>query len=272
MERKTPIDFRVKRLKVTWPLTYFWKTLTLAITVLSLEIGLSYLACTFLMARPFQCHHLFEHVTLTLTFDLLLINFIISQNFFILRDKAFIFGKCVPYDKAFPMVTQSFNVLPWPWSLNYFLCRLRSIATHRDHFVCPSLSVRHCLSVCHTFLSLFPKLCFAGNAFIPRNAATILNISLHFLTVRYWAFIFGICVSYVHTFPMVPYILNMWPWLWTLTFFCKGLTLPPQTYTMPCGALPDFVSILVQNFRSKSLGQKIWYSVKGLIPMNALVK
>ena len=37
----------------------------------------------------------------------------------------------------------------------------------------------------------------------------------------------------------------MWPWLWTLTFFCKALTLHPQTYTMPCGPLPDFVSILV---------------------------
>ena len=55
-----------------------------------------------------------------------------------------------------------------------FLCRLRSIATHRDHFVrrlsiCSSV----CLSVCHTFLSQFPKLCFAGDPCIPRNAATI---------------------------------------------------------------------------------------------------
>ena len=45
-----------------------------------------------------------------------------------------------------------------------FLCRLRSIATHRDHFVCrlsvgPSvcLSVRPsvCLSVCHTRMAMF---------------------------------------------------------------------------------------------------------------------
>ena len=42
-----------------------------------------------------------------------------------------------------------------------FLCRLRSIATHRDHFV-RRLSVRH-----------FPKLCFVGDTCIPRNAATI---------------------------------------------------------------------------------------------------
>ena len=50
------------------------------------------------------------------------------------------------------------------------VCRLRSIATHRDHFIRrPSV----CLSVCHTFLSHFPKLCFAGDACILRNAATI---------------------------------------------------------------------------------------------------
>ena len=34
-------------------------------------------------------------------------------------------------------------------------------------------------------------------------------------------------------------------WLWTLTYFCKTERLPPQTYRMPCGTLPDFVSILV---------------------------
>ena len=53
-----------------------------------------------------------------------------------------------------------------------FLCRLRSIATHRDHFVrrlsvCPSV----CLSVCPSVTP--PELCFAGDTCIPRNAATI---------------------------------------------------------------------------------------------------
>ena len=46
----------------------------------------------------------FEHVTLTVTFDLLLKNFKTGHNFFILRDGTFIFGMCVSYDKAFPMV------------------------------------------------------------------------------------------------------------------------------------------------------------------------
>ena len=57
----------------------------------------------------------FEHVTLTMTFDLLLKNFNIGHNFLILWDKVFIFGMCVPYDKAFPMVPKVLNV--WPWLL-----------------------------------------------------------------------------------------------------------------------------------------------------------
>ena len=42
-ERKTPIHFGVKRLKVTWSLTYFWKTLTLATTFCCNAITQKYL-------------------------------------------------------------------------------------------------------------------------------------------------------------------------------------------------------------------------------------
>ena len=58
--------------------------------------------------------------------------------------------------------------------LTKFLCCLRSIATHRDHFV-RRLSVRLsvCLSVCPSVT--LTELCFAGNTCIPRNAATIFN-------------------------------------------------------------------------------------------------
>ena len=60
--------------------------------------------------------------------------------------------------------THRYNPCP---SLN-FLCRLRSIATYRDHFI-RRLSVRPsvCPSVTHA------ELCFAGDTCIPRNAATI---------------------------------------------------------------------------------------------------
>ena len=44
----------------------------------------------------------FELVTLTVTFDLLLKKINIGHNFFIVRDRALIFGMCIPYDKTFP--------------------------------------------------------------------------------------------------------------------------------------------------------------------------
>ena len=79
--------------------------------------------------------------------------------------------------------------LKWCIHLDLFLlCRLRSIATHRDNFVrrlsvCLSVRLSVCLSVC---LSVRPsvtlaKLCFAGDTCIPRNAATILFQPLHSL-------------------------------------------------------------------------------------------
>ena len=46
----------------------------------------------------------FERGTLTVTFDLLFKNFNIGHNFFILRDRALLFGMCGPCDKAFQTV------------------------------------------------------------------------------------------------------------------------------------------------------------------------
>ena len=42
-----------------WPLTYIWKTLTLHMTFLPLDIGLSYWADVFLMTRPFRWYYKF---------------------------------------------------------------------------------------------------------------------------------------------------------------------------------------------------------------------
>ena len=54
------------------------------------------------MCDPYDKTINFELVTLTVTFDLLLKNFNIGHNFFIVRDRAFIFSMCVPYDQTFP--------------------------------------------------------------------------------------------------------------------------------------------------------------------------
>ena len=77
------------------------------------------------------------------------------------------------YDSSDDLVLRYFLTCHW----KPFLCRLRSMATHRDHFVCrPSV----CLSVFHTFLSHFPELCFAGDTCIPWNAATLFCLALAF--------------------------------------------------------------------------------------------
>ena len=56
-----------------WP-TYM-KTLSFAITFEPLEVELSYFLCTFFVMRPFQSIQKFGLVTLTMSFDLHILNF-----------------------------------------------------------------------------------------------------------------------------------------------------------------------------------------------------
>ena len=46
----------------------------------------------------------FNHVTLTVTFDLHLENFNSAHNFLAIWIRALLFGIIIPYDKNFPMV------------------------------------------------------------------------------------------------------------------------------------------------------------------------
>ena len=51
------------------------------------------------------------------------------------------------------------------------------------------------------------------------------NIGHNFFTLRERSFIFGICDPYDKNFPTVPWILNMWPWAWPLTYFWKNFNI-----------------------------------------------
>ena len=51
-----------------------------------------------------------QNVKGQVTFDLLLKNVNIGHNFFILRDRVFIFGIFIPYDKTFPVVLYILNM------------------------------------------------------------------------------------------------------------------------------------------------------------------
>ena len=65
--------------------------------------GLSYLACVYIQDLS-DGNIYFEYVTLNATFDLLLENFNSAHIFITIRRRAFILGKCVPYDKTFSMI------------------------------------------------------------------------------------------------------------------------------------------------------------------------
>ena len=183
------------------------KNLTLAITLLPGEIGLSYCTCVFLVTRPFTwCHNIFDLVTLTLKFDLLLKNFnhgfylekvatlrasLSSDNSycycanksfismilcvvegdiknvlvtqlhccrFITHSKSLFCASGVAFEERINHIdfqgqsSRSWAIVRMQGDTS-FLCRLRSIAAHRDHFVWRlSVCACVCLSDSHTFL------------------------------------------------------------------------------------------------------------------------
>ena len=54
---------------------------------------------------------IFDLMTLTLKFDLLLKNFNLDHNFLITSDRAFILHMCITYDKTFHMVPYFFYLM-----------------------------------------------------------------------------------------------------------------------------------------------------------------
>ena len=51
------------------------------------------------------------------------------------------------------------------------------------------------------------------------------NIGNNFFTLRDMSFIFSMCNPYGKTFPTVPWILNVRPWAWPLTYFWKNFNI-----------------------------------------------
>ena len=56
-------------------------------------------------------------MALTLIFDLLLKNFYIGNNFWMISDRAFIFHLCIPCDKTFPLIAKFLEWLLRPFSV-----------------------------------------------------------------------------------------------------------------------------------------------------------
>ena len=67
---------------------------------------------------------IFDFVTVTLTFDLLLKKINLGHNFWTKRDRAFIFHVCISCDKTFMSIQKFLTSWPWPWLLTYFWKKL----------------------------------------------------------------------------------------------------------------------------------------------------
>ena len=87
----------------------------------------------------------------------------------------------------------------------------------------------------------------------------------NFFTLRDRTFIFGMCVSYDKTFPMVPYILSTWPWPWPLTYIWK--TLPLHITFLPLHIVLSYwtdVFLMTRPFRwyytfwARDLDRDLW--------------
>ena len=80
---------------------------------------------------------IFDLVTSTLKFDLLLKNFTIGHNVQTRRDRAFILHMCILYDKTFHMVPWNLTFWPWHWGLTHLWknlnrgCYLMMVAARR---------------------------------------------------------------------------------------------------------------------------------------------
>ena len=107
-----------------WSLTYFWKTLTLAITLKPEVIGLSYCTCVFLVTRPFtlyynvQCimflpwpwilTYFWKTITLAITFKQRY-GFYITHVYFLWQDLSH--GKIIFYlDLKFDPIVKNINL------------------------------------------------------------------------------------------------------------------------------------------------------------------
>ena len=67
---------------------------------------------------------IFDFVSLTLTFDLLLMKLNLGNNFWAKRDMAVILHISIPCDKTFLLETKFFTLWSWPWLLTFFWKKL----------------------------------------------------------------------------------------------------------------------------------------------------
>ena len=139
--------------------------------------------------------------------------------------RASIFQMSIPYDKTFPWVPTFFTLWPWPWSLTYFLKTLTLLITF-EQWVLKLWYFKWVYFV--TRLSVGTKIFYLVTLTLEFDLfSKNFNYAIYFSTMNARALIFHMITSILcdKTFPWVPTFFTLWPWLWSLTYFLKTLTL-----------------------------------------------
>jgi hypothetical protein len=118
-----------------WCLTCLLKTLILTVTFEWYVLGLWYFTWVFLVTRLFHGYQNFDLVILTLVFDLLIGNFNLDHNFWMVCTctRALIFYMSIPCDKTLQWVPKVLTLWPWPLCLTY-ISLWQELSMTYDHF------------------------------------------------------------------------------------------------------------------------------------------
>ena len=154
-------------------------------------------------------------VTLTFEFDLLLKNFNIGNNFWMVSDRAFIFHIYIyiPCDKTFPLIPKFLTLWLGPLRLTYFK------KNFNQGYI--SLTIRAGALVFHMYIP-------HGQTYNFWPWLLTLTFDLLFEKHYPWLYLLhckeqGFDISHADFFWWDLYfdtiLLTLWPWLWILTYF-----------------------------------------------------
>jgi hypothetical protein len=150
-------------------------------------------------------------------FDLLIKNYNLAYNYWMVCTRALIFHMSVPYGKTFPWVPNFLIMWPLPWCLTYLLKTLTLAVTFK-WYVLGCWYFTWVFHVTRSFLLDLVTLTLMFNLLIKN-----FNLGYDFQMVCTGTLIFVMSVLWQNLF-MVQNILTLWPWPWCLIYLLKTLT------------------------------------------------
>ena len=166
---------------------------------------------------------IFDLVTLTLTFDLLLRKLNLGHNFWTKRDRAFIFHMCICCDKTFLPIPKFLTSWPWPWLLTYFWKNLTLAITFEPKEI--GLSYFTCIFVKARPFCRYQNFWLRDLNLDFWPTLKKLNLGNNFWTKRDRAFIFHMFISCDKTFLLETNFFTSLTFTLTFDLLLKKLNL-----------------------------------------------